>query len=179
MNFIVWSWKLLIEDRQLLPLVVHFYFFALLIRAFQVGDSYSNGNFPTWRFFKVHLLTTCKTLNLMIVRVSNWCLLYSALWSFSVNPRSSLLPSFALFSYCMISVIAWKWKKRHNFALDKWFSILKKLVIRTQVRTNFHRKNMPHFLRFIAKNDVKRFDWFENLTSFLALNRKKCGIFFR
>ena len=35
------------------------------------------------------------------------------------------------------------------------------------------------FLRFMAKNDVKRFHWFKNLTSFLAMNPKKCGIFFR
>ena len=42
------------------------------------------------------------------------------------------------------SVIAWKSKKRHNFALDQWISILKKLVIRTRVHTNVYRKNMPH-----------------------------------
>ena len=60
------------------------------------------------------------------------------------------------------SVIAWKSKKRHNFVLDKWISILKKLVMRTRVRTNFYRKNMPHFSRFMAKNDGKRFDWFKN-----------------
>ena len=29
------------------------------------------------------------------------------------------------------SVIAWKSKNRHNFALDLWISILKKLVVRT------------------------------------------------
>jgi len=38
--------------------------------------------------------------------------------------------------------------------------------------------NMAHFLRFMAKNEVKQFDWFKILTSFLAMNREKCGIFF-
>ena len=31
-----------------------------------------------------------------------------------------------------------------------------KMVIRTRVHTNFYRKNMPHFLRFMAKNVVKK-----------------------
>ena len=38
-------------------------------------------------------------------------------------------------------------------------------------------ENMRHVLRFMTKNDVKGFDWFKNLTSFLAMKRKKCGIF--
>ena len=54
-----------------------------------------------------------------------------------------------------------------------------KMVIRTRVRTNVYRKNLPHFLRFMAKNDVKHFDWFKNLTSFLAMIRKNCDIFLR
>ena len=40
-------------------------------------------------------------------------------------------------------------------------------------------KKYATFLRFTAKNDVKRFDWLKNLTSFLAMNGKECGIFFR
>ena len=40
-------------------------------------------------------------------------------------------------------------------------------------------KKYATFLQFLAKNDVKRFDWFKNLTSFLAMKRKKCGRFFR
>ena len=53
-----------------------------------------------------------------------------------------------------------------------------KNVIRTRVRTNFFRKNMPSILRFMAKNDAKGFDWFKNLTSFLAVKRSKVAYFF-
>ena len=30
---------------------------------------------------------------------------------------------------------------------------------------DLYRKNMPHFLRFMTKKDVKRFDWFKNYKS--------------
>ena len=53
-----------------------------------------------------------------------------------------------------------------------------KLVIRTRVHTNFYRKKLPSFLH-LAENDVNGFDWFKNLTSFLAMKRQKCRIFFR
>ena len=53
------------------------------------------------------------------------------------------------------------------------------LVMRTRVRTNFYRKNMPHLLRFMAKNDVKFLNQSKPLTSFLAKKHKKDGIFFR
>ena len=33
------------------------------------------------------------------------------------------------------------------------------MVIGTRVRTNFYRKNMPHFSRFMAKNDLMAFLW--------------------
>ena len=39
-------------------------------------------------------------------------------------------------------------------------------------------KKYSIFLRFMAKNDIKGFDWFKNLASFLAMKRRKCGIFF-
>ena len=48
--------------------------------------------------------------------------------------------------------------------------------IRTRVRTNFYRKNMPSFLGFMTKNDVKGFDWSKNVTSFLAIKRKKSRV---
>ena len=40
-------------------------------------------------------------------------------------------------------------------------------------------ENMPHFLRFIAKNDVKFLDQSKSLTSFSAMKHNKDGIFFR
>ena len=42
-----------------------------------------------------------------------------------------------------------------------------------------YRKNMPHFLRFMAKNDVKFLNQSKPLTSFLAMKRKKDAVFFR
>jgi len=51
----------------------------------------------------------------------------------------------------------------------------------SRVRTNFYRENMPHLLRFMAKNDVKRFDWFKSygvffyfqaITLDMSLNQK-------
>ena len=39
-------------------------------------------------------------------------------------------------------------------------------------------ENMPHFLRFIAKNDVKFLNKSKPLTSFLVMKRNKCGKFF-
>ena len=41
-----------------------------------------------------------------------------------------------------------------------------------------HSKKYSIFLRFMAKNDVKGFDWFKNLTSFFAMKRKKMKYFF-
>ena len=43
---------------------------------------------------------------------------------------------------------------------------------------NFYRKNMLPFLRFMAENDVKFLNQSKPLTSFLAMNVKKDGIFF-
>ena len=70
----------------------------------------------------------------------------------------------------MAGVIDWKSKKRNNFVLDLWISILKQLVRRTRVRTNFYRKNMPQFLRFMVKNDVNGFDWFNIWPFCIPLN---------
>ena len=53
------------------------------------------------------------------------------------------------------------------------------LVVRTRVHTDFHRKNLPYFLRFMAKNDVKDFDWSKHLTSFSTMKHTKDDIFFR
>ena len=39
-------------------------------------------------------------------------------------------------------------------------------------------KKYSIFLRFMAKNDVKGFDWFKNLTSFVAIKRRKMEYFF-
>ena len=39
-------------------------------------------------------------------------------------------------------------------------------------------KKYTIFLRFMAKNDVKGFDWFKNLTSFLAMKNKKMEYIF-
>ena len=51
-------------------------------------------------------------------------------------------------------------------------------VERTRVLFNFYRKNMPSLLCFMAKNDVKDFDWSKHLTSFSAMKHNKDGIFF-
>ena len=40
-------------------------------------------------------------------------------------------------------------------------------------------KKYATFVTFHGQNDAKGFDWFNILMSLLAMNRNKCGIFFR
>ena len=44
-------------------------------------------------------------------------------------------------------------------------------IERTLVLFNFYRTNMPSFLCFMAKNDVKDFDWFKYLTEYVSIYR--------